>query len=412
MSRRLPVGGGPAAAPMADRPAGARASERPATATMPDPSTGATEPDRSPGASAVPRPEGVRRGWSAAGRTIGIGMIGLGAVSFAHEAGYCDLADRCAITAMCDVDGQLVKQRAAMHDAQAYTRFEDLLEDPAVDMVDIAVPHELHHSVALAALRRGKAVLVEKPIAVDRRQGDELVAAASAAGVPFSVAENTRFVTAYEAAARILADGRLGSLRTVRTHIAGSEVCRIRDPGCWHGTSPYGGVILDSAVHSAYLLKWLCGDVRDVRGFASTLVPEGTAEDNAFVVGHLANGAELQLATTCTAELPWTERLEIYGSEGAMVIDQLADPVVKVFAGPDDVDGWSPDDVPFDPLGWKLVSMVAEVKDFVLALLEGRAPRVDPRDAVYAVAVAEAIARSVAEDRAVEVATSEGGIDE
>lgn len=330
-----------------------------------------------------------------------VGMIGLGAVSFAHEAGYCDLAERCAVTAMCDVDEQLVRQRAAMHDAQAYTSYEDLLDDPAVDMVDVAVPHALHHKIALAALRRGKAVLVEKPVAVDRRQGEELLAAAAAAGVPFSVAENTRHVAAYQAAARLLDEGRLGDVRTVRTHIAGSEVCRIRDPGCWHGTRPYGGVILDSAVHSAYLLKWLFGEVRDVRGFASTLVPEGAAEDNALVLGHLAGGAEFQLAATCTAELPWTERLEVYGTEGSLVVDQLADPVLKSFAGPDDVDGWSPADVPYDPLGWKLVSMVAEVKDFVLALHEGRAPLVDPRDAVYAVAVTEAIARSVREDRSV-----------
>lgn len=338
-------------------------------------------------------------------------MIGLGAVSFAHEAGYFDLTDLCAITAMCDSDERLVGQRAGMHDAQAYTRYEDLLQDPAVDMVDIAVPHELHHEIALAAVGRGKAVLVEKPIAVDRRQGEELTAAAAAAGVAFSVAENTRHVAAYQAAARILAEGRLGATRMVRTHIAGSEVCRIRDPGCWHGTAPYGGVILDSAVHSAYLLKWLFGGVTDVHGFASTLVPEGAAEDNALVLGHLADGAEFQLAATCTAELPWTERLEVYGTAGTLVVDQLADPVVQCYAGPDDIDGWAPDDVPFDPLGWKLVSMVAEVKDFVHALVEGRRPLVDPRDAVYAVQVAEAVARSVREDRAIAIPVPQGGMD-
>ena len=337
-------------------------------------------------------------------------MIGLGAVSFAHEAGYFDLPDLCAITAMCDVDAELVRQRAGMHDAQAYTRYQDLLRDPAVDIVDIAVPHRLHHEIALAAMSQGKAVLVEKPIACDRRQSEELVAAAAAAGVTLGVAENTRFVAAYQAAELILKEGRLGSVRGVRTHIAGSEVCRIRDPHCWHGTAPYGGVILDSAVHSIYLLTWLFGAVRDVRGFASTLVPEGTAEDNALVLGHLANGAELQLAATCTAELPWTERLEVYGSAGTLIVDQLSDPVVKLYAGPDDIDGWAPDDVPYDPLGWKLVSMVAEVKDFVCAFVEGRAPLLDPRDAVYAVQVAEAVARSVREGRTVEIRAPEGGM--
>jgi UDP-N-acetyl-2-amino-2-deoxyglucuronate dehydrogenase len=335
---------------------------------------------------------------------FGVGMIGLGAVSYVHEAGYFDLCDACAVTAMCDVDEELVRQRAGVHDATAYTRYEDLLDDPAVDAVDIAVPHALHHEVALAALRRGKHVLLEKPVAVSERQGRELVDAAAEAGLLFTVAENTRYVAAYEAAASILEGGALGLVHTVRAAIAGSEVCRIRDPLCWHGTAPHGGVLLDSTVHSVYLLAWLFGEVRDVRAFSSTLVPGAAAEDNVLVFGDLAGGARFQLSTTCTAELPWTERLEVYGDAGSLIVDQLADPVVKVWAGPDDMDGWSPAGVEFDPQGWKLQSIVAEVRDFVEALVEGRAPRVDPEDAVYAVRVAEAAARSIELNAPVEVA--------
>jgi len=154
-------------------------------------------------------------------------------------------------------------------------------------------------------------------------------------------------------------------------------------------------VILDSAVHNFYLFRWLFGGVKDVLGFASKIVPEGEAEDNGLILGHLANGAEFQLNTSCTMEIPWTERVEIYGSRGGLIIDQLVNPVVKYYLGSNDIDGTVVEDVPFDPLGWKFSSMVAEIKDFVSAVADDRPPLIDPADALYALQAVEAVARSI-----------------
>jgi UDP-N-acetyl-2-amino-2-deoxyglucuronate dehydrogenase len=326
---------------------------------------------------------------------VGVGIIGLGAISFAHEAGYSELGDVCQIAAVCDLNAEEAANRAAMYDAKAYTRYQDLLDNPDVDMVDIIVPHNLHYEIALAAIEKGKHVLVEKPITVVSAQGAELIKAAARAGVKLGVAENTRFVIAYQKAEEILRDELLGNIWTVRTLIAGSEVHRIKDPALWHGKAPFGGVILDSAVHNLYLFKWLFGGVRDVLGFASKVVPEGEVEDNGLILGHLANGAEFQLVVSCTMEIPWMERLEVYGSRGGMVVDQLVDPVVKYYQGSNDIEGTAVQGVPFDPLAWKFNSMTAEIKDFVSAILEDRPPLVDPLDALYALRAAEAVYKSI-----------------
>jgi predicted dehydrogenase len=327
---------------------------------------------------------------------VRIGLIGLGAISFAHEAGYSDFPDGCEITALCDINEEEVTNRKAMYpDARGYTRYEELLSDPNVDMVDIIAPHPLHYPITMAALNAGKHVLVEKPIAVEAALGREMIDLARQKGLKFSVAENTRFVTAYLKAEEILKEGILGEIWTVRSLIAGSEVGRIKDPALWHGKLPYGGVILDSSVHNFYLYKWLFGGVKDVLGFASRLVPEGQAEDNGLVLGHLANGGEFQLNISCTFEIPWTERLEIYGSKGGMIIDQLVDPVIKYYFGSGDIDGASVAEVPFDPLAWKFNSMMAEVKDFVLAVLDDRPPLLDPEEALYAVKAVEAVDQSI-----------------
>jgi len=327
---------------------------------------------------------------------VRVGMIGLGAISFAHEAGFSEMGDICEIVALCDTNQEEVDSRLGMYaGCRGYARYQELLDNPHVDLVDITVPHDMHYEIAKAALEKGKHVLVEKPIAVISEQGAELISLAKVAGVKFSVAENTRFVTAYLKAEEILKQGLLGDIWTVRTLIAGSEVHRIKDPNLWHGKLPYGGVILDSSVHNFYLFKWLFGGVRDVLGFASKIVPEGEAEDNGLILGQLANGAEFQLNTSCTMEIPWTERVEIYGSKGGMIIDQLANPVVKYYLGSNDIDGTAVEGVPFDPLGWKFSSMVAEIKDFVTAVVEDRPPIIDPADALYALQAAEAVAVSI-----------------
>jgi UDP-N-acetyl-2-amino-2-deoxyglucuronate dehydrogenase len=329
-------------------------------------------------------------------KKVGVGLIGLGSISYAHEAGYAEMGEACEIVAMCDVNEEEVNNRIGMYaGAKGYNRYQDLLADPRVDLVDITVPHVLHYEISKAALEQGKHVLVEKPITIKSEQGGELIALAKKKGVKFSVAENTHFVTAYLKAEEILKQGILGNIQTVRTLIAGSEVYRIKDPNLWHGKAPYGGVILDSSVHNFYLFKWLFGGVRDVLGFASRIIPEGEVEDNGLILGHLANGAEFQLNTSCTFEIPWTERVEIYGSLGGMIIDQLANPVVKIYLGSNDIDGIVVEDVPFDPMAWKFNSMIAEIKDFVAAVIEDRPPRIDPADALYALKAAEAVALSI-----------------
>lgn len=328
--------------------------------------------------------------------TVNVGLIGLGSISFAHEAGFSEMGDVARIIAMCDIHPEEVDSRIAMYEGcQGYTRYQELLDNEEIDLVDITVPHELHYEITRAALQRGKHVLVEKPITVNSAQGAELIDLARERELKFSVAENTRFVTAYQKAEELLKQGILGEILTVRTLIAGSEVYRIKNPALWHGKAPYGGVILDSAVHNFYLFKWLFGGVREVLGFASKLVPEGEMEDNGLVLGHLANGAEFQLNTSCTMEIPWTERVEIYGDQGGMIIDQLANPVVKYYLGSNDIDGTTIEDVPFDPLGWKFGSMVAEIKDFVEAVIEDRPPLIDPADALYALRAVEAAIMSI-----------------
>ncbi|MGO8951294.1 MAG: Gfo/Idh/MocA family protein [Ktedonobacterales bacterium] len=334
-------------------------------------------------------------------KKVRVGLVGTGGIAYVHEAGYEEISDRARIVAVCDVNEEVARDRAIPHEATVYTDYRELVTNPDIDMVDITVPHQWHYPIALAALEQRKHVLVEKPMALTAEQALHLIKTAQTAGVKFTVAENTHFVAAYREVERLLQAGTLGEIRFVRTYIAGSEVARIRSRTSWVGSLENQGVLLDSGVHSFYLLKWLFGGVCDIQAIAYKMMPESLVDDNTIATGHLANGAVFETTQSCIVEAPWTERLEVHGSKGSLIVDHLANPTLVHFQGANDAEGTPVTTVPYEPLAWKYLSIVAEVQNFVQAIIEDRPPLIDPLYGYHAIQVAEAAYRSISEGKAI-----------
>jgi predicted dehydrogenase len=126
------------------------------------------------------------------------------------------------------------------------------------------------------------------------------------------------------------------------------------------------------------------------------------------VRGRLASGAYFTCGFTSVSEIPHSERLELYGTEGGIIVDQMANPVVKIFRGDQDFNGEVVDGVPFGPDGWHAggwhyESVITELKDFVMSLVEGRKPLIDSNDCAYAIQVVEAAYESIASGKAVTI---------
>ena len=329
---------------------------------------------------------------------LGVGLVGLGIISRAHLAGYDRAADRAAVVAVCDQDGDRAAAVARELGARPYTSLADLLEDPEVTAVDLTLPHHVHYEAASAALAAGRHVLVEKPLALTSDECRSLIEQAREASLTLGVAENTRFVAAYLAVERLLRSGALGEPRLARTFISGSEVKRLRDRSLWKGRAAGsgGGAIFDAGPHSFYLLRWLLGELATVRAFHHRLIAESEVDDHAVVAGSLRSGALYSTEYTFTAEIPWGERFELYGSEGSVIVDQLANPPAIHFAGGDDRDGHPLTDVPYNAAGWKIDSIAAGVMDFADAVRAGRAPVVTGADGLHGVLVAERAYESAA----------------
>lgn len=147
-----------------------------------------------------------------------VGIVGCGEATQAlHLPALRFLADRFRVTAVCDARRHVVESIARRWDVPTWcTASECLVRRDDVDAVLVANPHVFHAETATAAIAEGKHVLIEKPLCVGLREGRTVVAAAEAADVVVQVGYMRRHVSAYERAARLLAE--LPAIRLARVH--------------------------------------------------------------------------------------------------------------------------------------------------------------------------------------------------
>jgi predicted dehydrogenase len=321
----------------------------------------------------------------------GFGLIGLGSISRAHIEGFRNASRFARIAAVCDIDRARADQVGQTIGARSFADYRALLLEPGVAAVDIALPHHLHYEVGRAALEAGKHVLIEKPLAPTVGECDSLISLARERGLLLSVSENARFVRAYIAVKKLLDAGTLGAIRLVRTLIYGSEIAALTNKAHWRARADesLGGAIIDSSPHTFYLLKFLFGPIAQLRAFTAKLIDQSEVEDNALVTGRFASGALFTSQFTFTAEIPWGERLEIYGAEGTVIVDQLRDPPALHFQGITDMAGTPLSGVRYDPGGWKFASIATSVARFAEAVNQGQPAPIDPLDARYVMLVIE-----------------------
>ncbi|MDR0626319.1 MAG: Gfo/Idh/MocA family oxidoreductase [Bifidobacteriaceae bacterium] len=338
---------------------------------------------------------------------FGVGIAGLGLIARTHATAYARRGDKVRLVAVCDADPAVANSFADEFGARAYTDYREMIADPGVEAADLILPHFLHKEAALTVLDAGKHLLLEKPVAPNYPDSLAIYQRARASGKHFMVAENTRYIAAYRAIARLLAEGAIGEVIQVRTELRSNEKRHLSMPGNWRTRYELGGgLVLDTGAHSFYLLSWLLGEVAELRAVGRKVFPlANEIEDTAEVTGLLKSGAHFSCMFTSVSEAPHSERLELYGTKGVILMDQAQDPVVRVFGGDHDFAGRAVLEVQpaldaWRPGGWHFESVLAEVEDFVGSLADQREPEIDSRDAVYAIAVVDAAYRSIRSDQA------------
>jgi predicted dehydrogenase len=193
---------------------------------------------------------------------------------------------------------------------RAYGTYAEILADPDVDVLYVATPHPQHHAIALAALRAGKALLVEKSFTATAAGAVEVVELARTTGVFVMEAMWTRFQPAVVALRELIADGAIGEVRSVQADLG---VTREYDPtDRLFDLALGGGALLDLGVYVVSFAQMLLGTPERVVA-AGSLFPSGADAEAALLLDY-ADGRTATLTTSLRNALPGQAR--VFGTTG------------------------------------------------------------------------------------------------
>lgn len=250
--------------------------------------------------------------------TFGFGIVGVGMIAdyhaqaIAHSRGgrLVGVATRNADTA---------RAFAAKHGvAFSTTSVDELVARPDIDVVCVTTPSGAHLEPALAAVRAGKHVVVEKPIEITTERADELLREADARGVRIAPIFQARFGEGARTLKGALDAGRFGRLVLASAYVKWHRSAAYYTG--WKGTLQLdgGGALINQAIHGIDLLQWFAGMPAEVFCWKTRRVYSHIeAEDTASATLRFAHGA-LGSIEACTAGWPgWERRIEIVGENGA-----------------------------------------------------------------------------------------------
>lgn len=328
---------------------------------------------------------------------IGVAFLGVGRMGQTHIRTLAGIPN-VRVIVVADPNLEAAERgRAIARAERAVASADEALLDPRVEAVVIATPTSTHASLIEMAVRAGKAVWSEKPIALDITETERVVELVKTTGIPVQLGFMRRFDPGYVMAKERIESGALGRLETFRalsrdTYPPGLEFLR---------TS--GGLFLDMAVHDLDLARFLVGEVDEVQAWGSVLIDERFAQaddiDTAVTMLRFRNGVLGVVETSRRSTWGYDIRTEVAGSTGKVVVEApQKTPMVysREF-------GFEADHFENFPDRFE-VAFRRELEAFFQALADGRTPTPGPTDALETLRLAVAVTRSWREGRPIKVA--------
>lgn len=385
-------------------------------------------------------------------KTLRVGMVGYRFMGKAHSNAWRQASHFFPLKAHIELNTICGREAAGVQAARAQlgwqtasTDWREVVESPLVDIVDICTPNDAHADIAIAAVRAGKHVLCEKPLALDVKQAEAMLAAAQKAKVVHMVCHNYRRVPAIAQARKMISEGAIGEIQHFRARYAQDWLVDPDFPLRWRlqKNSSGSGAHGDINVHIIDLARYLVGEFKEVCGLMHTFVQERplhevtgkvqnpaakaarkmgkvTVDDAALFMGRFVNGALANLEATRNAAGRKNHlELEINGAKGSLAFDLEDMNRLKYFDGasPPDRQGFRDIHVtqlngvhPYAGQWWRAGlslgyehTFIHTVADFVNACVEGKPVHPTFEDGLKNQRVLEAVELSVKKGQWVKV---------
>lgn len=298
----------------------------------------------------------------------------------------------CELAACVDKSMEKAEQLASKHPgAKAFSNWEDVINDEAIDIVIVATPHVALAEITRLAVQTNKHVLVEKPAARVARELEEIIEQNKQSKSLVRVGFNHRYHRAFRQAKKLIAENALGDLMFIRARYGhGGRVGYDKE---WRASPEIsgGGELIDQGVHLIDLARFFLGDFTDVQGHAQTYFWEMPVDDNGFLLLKTAKKQTAFLHASCT-EWKNTFSFEIYGRDGKIDINGLGGSYgterlsyYKMLSqmGPPETFIW---EYPMQDDSWEY-----EFKEFLDDIKQNRQPDAGLNDAYAALRIVEKI---------------------
>jgi predicted dehydrogenase len=286
-------------------------------------------------------------------KTLNVGIVGYKFMGKAHSNAwkkaplFFDMDVKPVLKVACGRHQESLKEFAERWGwEQTEADWKKMVRRDDVDIVDISAPQYLHYDIAMEAVRAGKHVFCEKPLALNAKQAREMYEAAEKKGVTHYINHNYRRCPAVRLARKLIDEGRIGRIFHWRGAYLQSWIVDPNFPLTWHlqkefaGSGPQG----DLNSHSVDLARYLVGEIKKVACMTSHFIKERplpdeaasgtfsgkvkggtgpvTVEDAAFMTVEFVNGAlgSFEASRFAPGRKNWNY-FEIYGSKGSIIFD-------------------------------------------------------------------------------------------
>ena len=254
-------------------------------------------------------------------------LIGCGRIAVNHIKAV--LNNQLELVAVCDILPEKMETLLAKYDLQndasiaRYTDYKKLLaEHPELQLISIATESGLHAEIALACIDAGVNVIIEKPMAMNMADADEIIRRSEAKHVKVAACHQNRFNVAVQELRHALEAGRFGRLSHGSIHVRWNRDHSYYDQAAWRGTwAQDGGCLMNQCIHGIDLLRWMLGDeVDEVYGATRQQFHDYLeAEDVGLAVVKFKNGAIGTIeGTTNVYPKNLEETLYVFGEKGTV----------------------------------------------------------------------------------------------
>lgn len=310
-------------------------------------------------------------------KVIRFGLVGAGAIAATHM----DAIEKYAgttLVAVADANPETSKEVSEARGATGYTSHRDMIKAGGIDAVIVCTPPITHRDICLDFFEAGIHVLCEKPLSIDSPSAREMLSAADAAGVKFTMASKFRYVEDTTKARNMVRDGLIGELLVFENCFASPVDMSSR----WNANPAVsgGGVLIDNGTHSIDIVHYLLGPISELEVIEGKRYQKLPVEDTVTMVLRAQSGVVGRVDLSWSHQLQRRGFVNLVGSEGVIVV------------------GWQASAYCTDGKTWmkfgdgydKVQSFVNQIDNFVKAIYDEEELLITSDDALASVEVIEA----------------------